>query len=157
MNFSQITDQIFVGTTPGPEDYHVLRELGVRLVINMRVERRPSPDPHQPPLPVLWLPTFDTPLLPIPIRTLHRGVTAALKVLKDGGGVYTHCAAGVHRSVAMGAAILIATGYTFEEAIGLIKQRRSIADPHTWYIRKRIERFAASWPCSLQDCKCFSG
>jgi hypothetical protein len=156
VDYSQITDQIYVGTTPGPEDYHILRELGVGLVINMRVERRPLPDPHQPPLPVLWLPTFDTPLLPIPIRTLHRGVTAALKVLKGGRGVYCHCAAGVHRSAAMGAAILIATGYSFEEAIRLIKLQRSVSDPHTWYIRRRIERFADSWPCSLPQCECFS-
>jgi protein-tyrosine phosphatase len=105
---------------------------------------------------VLWLPTFDTPLLPIPIPTLHRGVIAALGILEDGGSVYAHCAAGVHRSVAMGAAILIATGYSKEEAIHLIKQRRNIADPTTWYIRKRIERFAASWPCTLPDCRCFS-
>jgi protein-tyrosine phosphatase len=79
---------------------------------------------------------------------------AALDILRNGGSVYTHCAVGMHRSVAMCAAILIATGYTIEEAVGLIKQRRRIADPHTWYIRKRIERFAASWPCSLPGCQC---
>ena len=151
MDFSQITQQLFVGTTPGPDDYPLLRRLGVQLVINMRIERRPFPDPHYPPLPVLWLPTFDNPLLPIPIRTLHRGAAAALRIMKEGGGVYTHCAAGMHRSVAMGAAILIATGYSMEEAVRLIKQRRSVADPHTWYIRRRIERFAASWQNSRKQ------
>jgi hypothetical protein len=157
VDFSQITDQIFVGTTPASADYQILRQLGVGLVINMRIERRPLPDPQQPPLPVLWLPTFDTPLVPIPLRFLHRGAIAALHTLKDGRGVYTHCAAGVHRSVAMAAAILIATGYSLDEAIHLIKQRRSVADPHTWYIRRRIERFADSWPCRLPNCRCFSG
>jgi protein tyrosine phosphatase (PTP) superfamily phosphohydrolase (DUF442 family) len=155
VNYSQITDQLFVGTTPRPEDYPLLRDLGVRLVINMRVERRPCPDPNHPPLPVLWLPTFDTPLVPIPIHTLHRGVSAALRILKEGGAVYAHCAAGVHRSVAMATAILIATGYPLEEAIQLIRKQRSIADPTTWYIRRRIERFAASWPCTLPGCQCF--
>jgi protein-tyrosine phosphatase len=154
MNFSRINDRLFVGTTPGPNDYRLLHDLGVRLVINMRVERRPHPNPYPLPIQVLWLPTFDTPLLPIPIRTLHRGVSAALHIYKEGGGVYTHCAFGMHRSVAMCAAILIATGNTIEEAIHLIKQRRSIADPTIWYIRQRIERFAATWPCSLPDCRC---
>jgi protein tyrosine phosphatase (PTP) superfamily phosphohydrolase (DUF442 family) len=156
VNFSKITDHLYVGTTPGPDDYRLLRDLGVRLVINMRVERRPHPDPHHPPLQVLWLPTFDTPLLPIPIRTLHKGAIAALSILKEGGGVYTHCAVGMHRSVAMCASILIATGYSMDEAVRLIKQRRTIADPTTWYIRQRIERFAATWPCSLPNCQCFS-
>lgn len=38
MNFSPITDDLFIGTTSSTEDYNYLRELGVRLVINMRVE-----------------------------------------------------------------------------------------------------------------------
>ena len=38
MNFSPITDDLFIGTTPSAEDYNQLRNLGVRLMINMRVE-----------------------------------------------------------------------------------------------------------------------
>lgn len=145
MDFSQITSSLYVGTTPLPDDYHLLRSLGVRLVINMRVERRPHPDPHDPPIPVLWLPSFDTPFVPISMKTLRRGVAAALETIETGGCVYAHCAAGVHRSVALGASILIALGYSLEEALYLIKQRRQVADPHTWYIRRRIEHFAAAW------------
>ena len=40
MNFSQITDDLFIGTTPRRKDYDVLRGLGVRLVINMRLHAR---------------------------------------------------------------------------------------------------------------------
>ena len=145
MNYSQITDYLYIGTTPLPEDYHTLRDLGVRLVVNMRVERPPHPDPHDPPISVLWLPCFDSPLVPISIHTLQRGVAAALKTIEDGGKVYSHCAAGVHRSVALGTSILIALGYTIEEAFSLIKQQRRVADPHTWYIRRRIQRFADTW------------
>lgn len=145
MDFSQITDTLFVGTTPQSSDYDTLRELGVRLVINMRGERRPYPDPHAPPVPVLWLRTFDMPLLPIPLRSLRRGVRAALATMEAGGRVYTHCAGGVHRSVAMAAAILIAQGHPPEEAMQLIKERRPPADPDAWHIRWRIKRFAATW------------
>lgn len=145
MDFSPITDGLIIGTTPTTDDYDTLRELGVALVINMRGERPPHPDGHKPPMPTLWLHTFDSPLLPISLRSLRRGVQAALERLDRGEKVYTHCAAGVHRSVAMAAAILIAQGLTAQEAMALIKDRRQVADPHKWYIRWRILRFSETW------------
>ncbi len=145
MDFSQVAKQLYLGTTPNAQDYHTLRGLGVRLVINLRVERPPVPDLHNPPLHTLWLPVFDTPFVPIPIYMLNRGVHAALEMLADGGGVYTHCAAGVHRAPAMASAILIAQGQTPEEAMRQVKQARPIADPYIWYIKRRILRFARLW------------
>ncbi len=142
MNFSRITNDLFIGDTPQPDDYDQLRDLGVRLVINMRFEKRPSCDPHNPPLDFLWLRTFDNPILVIPIHKLMRGARAALETIHSGGKVYAHCAKGRHRGVAMGAAILIALGYQPEEAMQLIKSRRSLADPDVFYIRSRILRFA---------------
>jgi protein-tyrosine phosphatase len=116
--------------------------LGVRLVINMRFDRRPFEDQHMPPLDFLWLRTFDSPLLPIPIRALMRGALAALETIREGGKVYTHCLHGRHRGVAMGAAVLVALGYSPEDAMRLIKFHRPIADPDVFYIRNRILRFA---------------
>jgi protein-tyrosine phosphatase len=145
MNFSQITDDLYIGTTPGRRDFDVLRDLGVRLVINMRFTRGPLPTAGDPTLHYLWLRTFDNPLLPIPIRTLIRGVHSALEEMQDGGKVYAHCAYGRHRSVAMAAAILIAQGFAPEKAMGLIKERRAIADPDAFHIRRRILLFAQHW------------
>jgi hypothetical protein len=135
MNFSQITEELFIGSMPYPEDYDRLRDLGVRLVINMRFDRRPFEDLHMPPLDFLWLRTFDNPLLPIPLRALCRGAMAAIEI-------YTHCLHGRHRGVAMGAAVLVALGYNPEAAMELIKVHRPIADPDVFYIRNRILRFA---------------
>ena len=145
MNFSQITDALFIGDTPAQTDYNLLRDLGVRLVINMRIEKRPAQDLHQPPLRFLWLPTVDSPGLVIPIRFLLRGVHAALATIQEGGKVYTHCAKGRHRGVAMGAAILIALGHDPAQAMELIKLQRPDADPDMFYIRSRILRFARAW------------
>ncbi len=145
MDFSQITDTLFIGDTPEPDDYDILRKLGVRLIINMRFDHRLDPDRGDPPVTILWLRTFDMPLLPIPLGALRRGATAALKTIAEGGKVYVHCRVGRHRSVAMAAAILIALGYTAEAAMQVIKQRRDIADPDAWHIRWRIQRFAATW------------
>jgi protein tyrosine phosphatase (PTP) superfamily phosphohydrolase (DUF442 family) len=151
MNLSKITDDLFIGDTPNWQDYDTLRELGVRLVINMRFDKRPVPDPHQPPLDFLWLRTFDSPFFPIPLRKLMTGVHAALETMKQGGKVYTHCAKGRHRGVAMGAAILVAGGYPPQQAIELIKARRSIADPDIFYIRQRIFRFAYAWSTPMVE------
>jgi protein tyrosine phosphatase (PTP) superfamily phosphohydrolase (DUF442 family) len=148
MDFSRITDELFIGETPRRSDYQALRDLGVRLVINMRFDHRPAPDPGQPPLDFLWLRTFDTPLLPIPILTLRRGVEVALETIRAGGKVYSHCMAGRHRSVAMGAAILVALGHDPRQAMELIKTRRPIADPYALHIRSRILRFASQFQSS---------
>lgn len=149
LNYSQITENLFIGTTPRSEGYHTLRSLGVQLIINMRIERRPYPDVHELPIPVLWLPTFDSPFVPIPVHVLRRGTRAAIKTIQDGGKVYVHCAQGIHRGVAIGSAILIAQGYKPEEAILLIKERRPVADPGVWYIRRQILRFAETWTADI--------
>ena len=145
MDFSQITDDLFIGMTPSVRDYNTLRALGVKQVINMRIEHRPRKDRHDPPLAFLWLPTFDSPLIPIPIKSLQRGAAAALETIRNGGKVYVHCAGGVHRGVAMGACILIAQGHEPEAAMDLIKSRRWLADPRAFYVRSRILRFAKEW------------
>jgi protein-tyrosine phosphatase len=144
-NFSNITDDLFIGTTPLASDYDGLRELGIRLIINMRLMHGPFPDPYRTPIRLLWLRTFDSPLFPIPISKLMKGAKAALEAIQAGGKVYVHCAGGRHRGVAMGSCILIAQGYTAEGAMQLISRRRSFADPQIYYIRARILRFAQEW------------
>ena len=145
MNFSSITDDLFIGTTPSTEEYNRLRDLGVRLVINMRVERRPYLDINPDPIQTLWLPTFDSPLVPIPIKILHRGARTALEIIQSGGKVYAHCAHGVHRGVTIGTCILIAQGHDPHTAMKLVREKRPQADPFAYYIRPRILKFAKEW------------
>ena len=145
MDYSKITEELFIGTTPAASDYDLLRSLDVGLVINMRLERRPFPDLDAHPLNFLWLPTIDWPLCPIPIAMLKRGTRRALETIQAGKRVFAHCAGGRHRGVAMGAAILIARGYSAPDAMQLISARRQTADPQVFYIRSRILRFARQW------------
>jgi hypothetical protein len=42
MDYSRITEDLFIGTTPTIADYEHLRELDMRLVINVRWEFRPA-------------------------------------------------------------------------------------------------------------------
>jgi protein-tyrosine phosphatase len=149
MDFSYITDDLLIGSMPSLDGYTRLHELGVRLVLNMRFMRYLPLGMENPPCRVLWLRTIDSPFSPIPFKVLARGVDAALEVIGQGGKVFTHCAYGRHRSVAMGAAILIAQGFTAHAAMDLIKQQRPAADPDIFYIKQRILLFARQWQRQL--------
>ena len=148
-NFSHITDDLYIGNMPQATDYEGLRELGIRLLINMRFSRGPFPDSHETPIKLLWLRTIDSPFFPIPIAKLNLGAKTALETIETGGKVYVHCAYGRHRGVAMGACILIAQGYEPEAAMELIAERRLVADPNAYYIRPRIMKFAKQWRESM--------
>ena len=156
-NFSNITDDLFIGTTPLASDYDGLRELGIQLIINMRLTRGPYPDPHETPIRLLWLRTIDSPFFPLSISKLVSGASAALETILMGGKVYVHCAYGRHRGPAMGSCVLIAQGYEPEAAMDLVRKRRAVADPYIYYIRSRILRFASEWNEKLSRTKSDKG
>jgi hypothetical protein len=141
---SQITDYLYISSWPEGEHFDEIVSSGIRLILSMHWWK-PSSDLDRPPLRLLWLPTVDFPLTPMPLNTLRTGVEAALPVIANGGGVLTHCRAGVHRGVAMGACVLIGMGHRADEAMQLIKEKRPAADPDIWYIRNRIHKFETYW------------
>jgi hypothetical protein len=143
-DISQITDYLYISAWPRGEHAAEIRALGVRLILSMHW-RRPVKTVGHPPVRLLWLPTVDTPLTPMPMFLLRRGVEAALPVIRQGERVLVHCKAGVHRSVAMACCVLIGLGYTAEAAMRLVKDRRAVADPNVWYIRRRILKFEEEW------------
>ena len=145
MDISQITDYLYVGAQPGAEHAADLRARDVRLIISMIGTARPAAVFAEPPFRLLWLRTYDTFLTPIPVSKLMEGVRAALPVIRSGGRVLTYCAQGRHRSAAMAAAILIAMGHSAEEAMRLLRAKRRIARPQTWYIKRQIKKFEKHW------------
>ena len=144
---SSITDYLYLSAMPQGEHAAEIEAMDVRLILSMHWQR-PSRLLGQPPGRLLWLPTFDTPITPIPISTLRRGVEAALPVIQSGDRVLVHCRYGVHRSVAMACCVLISMGYSPSEAMALVKEKRAVADPDIWYIRSRIVKFGDLWKSS---------
>ena len=145
MNFSAITDSLLVGTSPGWRDFDMLRGPG-RWAGNQYAVHAGSQAPRgDPTLRYVGSGPLTTRCLPIPVRALIEGVHLALEEIKSGGKVYTHCAAGRHRSVAMAASILIAQGLAPDGAMKLIKERRPVADPQAYHIRRRIMLFEQQW------------
>ena len=139
-DLSQITDYLYLGAWPSAMHIDQIEALGVRLVLAMHY-RRPPATLWKSHIQVLWLPTIDSPLTPIPLSYLKRGVQAALPVIQEGGAVFVHCKYGVHRSAAMACCVLVGNGYTSEAAMDLIKEKRPIADPHVQYLQSRIRLF----------------
>lgn len=144
MDISQITDQLYIAAHPRAEAAGAIRDMNVRLILNM-IFFRPAKVYRQPPFQMLTLRTFDSIFLPIPIGMLERGVEAALPVIENGESVLVYCREGRHRSVAMAASVLIGQGHSADEAMQLITSKRSKADPYAWHIQRRIRKFEQIW------------
>ena len=144
MDISKITDQLYIAAHPKAEDAGAIRDLNVRLVLNM-IFIRPAKVYDQPPFRMLTLRTFDSIFLPIPISKLEKGVKAALPVIEAGNSVLVYCREGRHRSVAMAAAVLIGLGHSADQAMQLIKSQRAKADPYAWHIQRQIRKFEEVW------------
>jgi hypothetical protein len=119
--------------------------MDIRLAISMIAHLRPPKALRNSSIEVLHFRTFDFPLLPIPVKTLTRGVKSALPVIKDGHIVLVFCEAGRHRSVAMAASILISMGLSAGEAMDLIQEKRRVADPYASHIQRQIRKFETVW------------
>ncbi len=144
LDISPITDYLFISGWPSGEHAPQIAELGITLIISMIREKQDA-ELTQPPFQNIQLKTTDFVLLPIATDKLRQGVEAALPVIEKGGKVLTYCKSGIHRSAAMASCILIGRGYSVDEAIWLIKEKRSAAKPDTPHIRKQIEQFAQEW------------
>lgn len=144
-DISKITDYLFISSQPQAKDVEAIISWNVRLIISMRGEWRPPAVLTQDSLQLLWLHTYDTLFTPIPLNKLLHGVQMALPVIQSGGGVLCYCAKGRHRSVAMGAAILIGMGCSAVEAMDRLRQQRQVAHPQAPHIRRRIELFEKVW------------
>ncbi len=144
MDISRITDQLYIAAHPKAEDADAIRDMNVRLILNM-IFIRPAEVYRNHPFRMLTLRTFDSIFLPIPLGKLVDGVKAALPVIEDGESVLVYCRKGRHRSVAMAAAVLIGQGCSANEAMQLISSKRSKADPYAWHIQRRIRKFEEVW------------
>jgi protein tyrosine phosphatase (PTP) superfamily phosphohydrolase (DUF442 family) len=144
MSISKITDFLFIAPWPTEEDIKSLEAQGVHLILSMRQRVPPTFFGH-PNLQVVHLPTTDSIFIPMPMDKLHQGVQAALPVIEAGGGVAIFCKQGRRRSVAMACCILIALGRSAQEAMDLVIEKRPIADPTIWHIRRRILLFEQQW------------
>ena len=149
-NYSQITDQLYIGAWPVAENYNQIVDLGVRLVINM--DWVPAdPKLSEPPLQVLTVVTHDSPVTPMPLKKIWIGVRAAEEAMDKGDNVMVYCKVGRHRSATMACCILVSQGCTADEAIQLVRERRPVARPDHANFKRVIEKFEREWRAANPD------
>ena len=143
-NISQITDYLYLSAWPEGRHRDEILGRNIRLILCMHY-RLPEKALRQPPLRLIWLPTIDSPLTPIPISYLQRGASEALVTIQAENSVLVHCKYGVHRSVAMVCCVMIAMGYPAQDAMQIAKDRRPVADPFIPHIQSQILKFERTW------------
>ncbi len=148
LDISKITDYLYISAFPFGQHADEIASYNVRLILSMHWFPLDYQLNH-PPLKVLWLPTLDNPTIKMPMIFLKRGVKVALPVIDSGHAVLAHCAAGKHRSVAMACCVLIAKGFSADEAMQCVKAGRSVADPDIPHIQDRIRKFESLWKSGM--------
>jgi len=145
MDLTWVTDRIAVGGGIWHDGnmVDVVRE-GVTHIIDMQIEFDDTRLAEPYGIRVLWNPTDDD-FRPKPPELLRRGVNFALEALEDPEAkVFIHCAAGVHRAPMMALAVLRAQGWSLEDAVEQIEDRRDVVDFADVYVRS-VEEFMESY------------
>ena len=145
MDLTWVTEQIAVGGGIWNDNKMIqVVAAGVTHIIDMQIEFDDTrlAEPHG--VRVLWNPTDDD-FRPKPPELLQRGVDFALEALEDPQAkLLIHCAAGVHRAPMMTLAVLRAQGWSLEEAMERIEERRNTVDFADVYVRS-VEEFMKRW------------
>lgn len=141
MNYSKITDDLFVGTNMCCASHfdEALLKQGVKADISLEAEKLDHPAGVSF---FLWLPTIDhtAPSL----DALALGVQKIRFCLSRGIKVYVHCKNGHGRAPTLAAAYFVSTGLSVKDALKLIQKRRR--EIHIEPIQlARLEEFAAAY------------
>jgi protein-tyrosine phosphatase len=146
MDITWITNQIALGGGIWDEQrMDKVARMGVTHIIDMQIEFDDTPLAGPYGIAVLWN-AVDDDFKPKPPTVFQRGIQFALEALNsDGTGkLFIHCAAGVHRAPMMTLALLRVLGYSLDEAMELIEERRPVVDFADVYVRS-VENFVRSY------------
>lgn len=125
-----ITDHLAVGgALRSDEQIQALPALGIGAVVDLRAESKDNvAELQRQSIHFLHLPTIDW--HPPTQDDLDSGVGWVLDEMAQGRRTLVHCQHGVGRSVILAAAVLVKQGYTWQDALALIRARRFGAAPH---------------------------
>jgi protein-tyrosine phosphatase len=141
MDITWVTDRVAVGGGIwNAENMAAVSRAGITHIIDMQVEFDDTvlASPHG--IEVCWNP-IDDDFEPKPREVFARGVEFGLAALEDSRAkLFVHCAAGVHRSPMMTLALLAVMGWSLDDAMDLIEERRPSADFAEVYVRS-VENF----------------
>jgi len=127
MDFDQITESLYVGGRFNPGDWQIMSALGVTVDINLMVEGQDR-FPGAAPEVYLWLPTPDW-FGPSPVN-LRIGADFIDTMIRQQRKVYVHCSSGAGRAPTLAIAYLMLIGMSLEDALALMKNKRSVTNPN---------------------------
>lgn len=135
LRYSEITPNLYIGPQYNQKGKQHLLNHGIEYDVNLRIEFDDAE--HDLALPhYCYLPTIDDDA--VSLEHLYQGIAFIQQAHKDGGKVYIHCAGGVGRAPTMGAAYLMSTGLSLDQALTLIRKFRpfiSIMPPQMKQLR----------------------
>ena len=144
LDFSQITESLYIGAWPVKYNREEIISLGVTLLVSTLLERTDK-ELNEPPLQLIR--THATDLgsrLIYPTGQILKGVDPAVVTIRNGGEVMVFCKAGKHRSATMASCILVGLGNSADEAIKIVEAGRpevEIKETH----RQTIVKFEQTW------------
>jgi hypothetical protein len=122
---------------------HLVRRLGVRYIVDVRVEHRD--DEHvlrEHGITLLHLPTED--MRAIRDDMIQDGVAWVTRQLVHGHRVYIHCEHGVGRSALLALCVMVAVGHPPLEALATAKRQRWQVSPSPEQLHAFLD-WAAHW------------
>jgi hypothetical protein len=151
MDMTWITDRIAVGGGIWTaEKMSVVAHKGVTHIIDMQIEFDDTELAQPYGIAVLWNAVDDDFQLK-PANVFQRGVEFALDALNcdEENKLYIHCAAGVHRAPMMTLALLRVLGYSLDDAMMLIEEKRPVVDFADVYVRS-VENFVRTYSSMVE-------
>ena len=146
MDITWITDRIAVGGGIWTDDkMQKVVDAGITHIIDMQLEFDDTPLAKPYGIEVLWNATDDDFKLKPP-AIFQRGVEFAMQAFDASPDhkVFIHCAAGVHRAPMMTLALLRVLGYSLDDAMMLIEEKRPVVDFADVYVRS-VENFVRAY------------
>jgi|SRR5579864_2722848 len=139
MDMTWITERIALGAAIWSDNnMQTVARSGITHIIDMQIEFDDTELARPYGIEVLWNGTDDD-FQPKPPELFEKGVEFGQAAL-NGGKLYIHCAAGVHRAAMMTLALLGAMGWEIDEAMQVIQGRRPVVDFADVYVRS-VEGF----------------
>jgi predicted protein tyrosine phosphatase len=144
LNLSWITPQLAVGGRyPMEAATHLARALGVRHVVDVRVEDCDDERVlREHGITLLHLPTQD--MRALQRRMIHDGVAWVRARLAEGHRVLIHCEHGIGRSALLALCVLVDAGHGPLGALALAKRQRAVVSPSPEQL-EAFRAFCADW------------
>ena len=144
LDYSQITDDIYIGAWPTKYHRDTIISLGVTLIIATILESADK-ELNQPPLRLVHTRATDLgSRLIYPTGQILKGVEAAVSAIGNGHKVMVYCKAGKHRSATMTSCVLVGLGHAADEAIEIVRAGRDQVEIHETH-RQAFNKFEQTW------------